>query len=526
MKKMFFALCAFVALGVQAQTTVGLVANSSDQDNLYLFTPEKATDAYLVNQCGQIVNQWSFAERPGLTCYILENGNILRAGKNILEIKDWDNNLLWSYDITNDGINQHHDIEPLPNGNILLVVNDIFAINDIVDQGKDPSTLGANFKMDKIVEIEPVGTDQMNIVWEWRFADHLIQDFDNSKPNYGVVTDHPELLDLNFTGAHETDFTHVNGIDYNADLDQILLSARHTNELYIIDHSTTTMEAQGSAGGDYGKGGDFLWRFGNSAIYNGTSDAPLISKQHDAKWIDMDPNNLGKISVYNNDFSPTHSAVHILDPSDSLGYYKMQGNTFLPLAHDVTWSGDILGTTMLEGKKCGVHVLPNSNFLITETSRGRFSEVTSTGDVLWSYVNPVGEGLIYNQFQVIDGSTNTNTIFRGEYYLSSYAGFAGKDLSGNGIIEDANGLTDNCVASITELEANDNGLLQSTIISDNTLIFSTGINDEITVYDMWGSIVFNSRIHGGNCVIPDLKSGMYIINYKNRNATEKFVVQP
>src|SRR5207248_2769403 len=41
------------------------------------------------------------------------------------------------------------------------------------------------------------------IVWEWHAWDHLIQEFDPQKANYGVVADHPERVDINFAGAGE-----------------------------------------------------------------------------------------------------------------------------------------------------------------------------------------------------------------------------------------------------------------------------------------------------------------------------------
>ena len=82
-----------------------------------------------------------------------------------------------------------------------------------------------------------------------------------------MVEDHPELLDLNFPSAHDNDWTHVNAVDYNASLDQIIISARHLSEVYIIDHSTTTAEAAGHTGGNANMGGDFLWRWGNPQIY-------------------------------------------------------------------------------------------------------------------------------------------------------------------------------------------------------------------------------------------------------------------
>ena len=50
---------------------------------------------------------------------------------------------------------------------------------------------------DEIIEIEPVGSDSANIVWEWRFWDHIIQDVDPNLPNYGVISEHPERININ-----------------------------------------------------------------------------------------------------------------------------------------------------------------------------------------------------------------------------------------------------------------------------------------------------------------------------------------
>ena len=47
-----------------------------------------------------------------------------------------------------------------------------------------------------------------------------------------------------------------NAISYNPILDQIVLSSRHMNEFFVIDHSTTSIEAISHSGGDSGKGGD------------------------------------------------------------------------------------------------------------------------------------------------------------------------------------------------------------------------------------------------------------------------------
>ena len=66
-----------------------------------------------------------------------------------------------------------------------------------------------------------------------------------------------ELVDPNggAVGKIQQFWNHVNGIDYNADLDQIMISVRGNSELLVLDHSTTTAESRSHAGGRQGKGG-------------------------------------------------------------------------------------------------------------------------------------------------------------------------------------------------------------------------------------------------------------------------------
>ncbi len=63
--------------------------------------------------------------------------------------------------------------------------------------GRNHALIGLNLRIDRIVELQPVGTNEANIVWQWKFSEHYIQNFDDTKPKYGVVADHPELFDLN-----------------------------------------------------------------------------------------------------------------------------------------------------------------------------------------------------------------------------------------------------------------------------------------------------------------------------------------
>ena len=502
--------------------TIGLrFYNELVSDGYLLFTPENNNNVYLVDPCGQKIHQWMFTEKPGATCYLLENGNLLRAGKDNIEVRDWDNNIVWSFEIGTLGYNQHHDIEPLPNGNVLCLINDTYTSAEMIAIGKNPTTVGATLKLDKVIELQPVGLNDASVVWEWKFFDHFIQNYDNTKPNYGVITDHPELIDLNYVDTNVpnqlTDYTHVNGIDYNAALDQIILSARHLNEVYIIDHSTTTAEASGHIGGTSNLGGDILWRWGNPQVY--ASDQKLFL-QHDVKWVETGYLDEGKISVFNNGISgSTNSSIHLISPGIIGGIYTKENGFFKPLDYDWSWSGSILGDVVLEGKKAGTHGLPNGNMILCETSKGQASEIAKSGDVLWVYKNPTGlDGNVYPQFET---NINDNKLFRAEKYPKGYAAFLGKDLTPQGIIENINQVSANCVNALSiEAQYFDN-LTIINPVRQNRIIFNQDLNlTMLSIFDINGRVVYTKKQFTGNTLSINLAPSVYFIKLQNDSHIE------
>ncbi len=196
MKKLYFLLLflQFVFL-INAQNTLGILRNEIAAYNAYtLFSPLNSTETYLINNCGEVVHQWTSTFFPGASVYLLENGNLLRTGRianddiqfggvgGKIELFDWDNNLIWEYTYSSPTVSQHHDIFPLPNGNILMLAVSTMTQSEAIAAGRDPSliTEGKVYN-EQILELEPVGTNQANVVWEWNIKDHLIQDFDNTK---------------------------------------------------------------------------------------------------------------------------------------------------------------------------------------------------------------------------------------------------------------------------------------------------------------------------------------------------------
>lgn len=518
-------------INASSQTpTVGLIYNDTDATEGYmLFSPEINKSVYLINNCGEKINEWTFSELPALTCYFLENGNLLRAGQDSLEIRDWNNNLIWSYALTANGIRAHHDIEPLPNGNILLVVRDIYNKAQMIEAGKDTNTVKQNTQLDKIVELEPSGTNDATIVWEWKIMDHLVQDFDSTKNNYGVINDHPELIDINYESFDDIDWSHANSVDYNAGLDQILITIRHLSEIIIVDHSTTGKESQGKSVGRYGRGGDILWRWGNVNVYRkGESNQQKLFMPHDAQWVKAGYPDEGKITVFNNGDGETQpfSSIHIVDPELTDSGYTINNGIFLPDDFEWSWSGLILGDTVFERNKSGVQQLQSGNLLMCETSIGRVSELTKSGELLWTYVNPSGMS-IFNQYEIITPLSGV-TIYRGEKYPADYPGFYGLDLSPQGIIENENPVSDSCIAIVgVENDVADNLKIINPVVN-NRLEFSENVSiNSIAIYDITGKLIFKKDNFRGNNIPVYLKQSVYILQFttKNKVYNRKIVVQ-
>ena len=366
-------------------------------DGQILFAPYDSKTTYLIDNTGTINHTWASSYRPFTSAYWLGNGTILRpiisGGGGVQKIL-WNGTLAWDYRYTVNGCTCHHDIKYLPNGNVLMIVWVTKTRTEAIDAGRNPNTIpGSTFTPDKIIEVKPTGATGGEVVWEWNVWDHLIQDYDPLKANYGVVGDHPELIDINYGDTFVYDWLHTNSVDYNPIFDQILIDIHNFNEVWVIDHSTTTQEAAGHTGGNSGKGGDLLYRWGNPESYDaGSANDQKLFFQHDASWIKQGYPGEGNILVFNNGNdrpSGQYSSVdEFTPPVNSNGeYYLEPGSAYGP--EDFLWSYTANPpTTFYSHVFGGALRLMNGNTLICGGVTGKFFEVTPDKTTVWQWTNP------------------------------------------------------------------------------------------------------------------------------------------
>tara|TARA_R110002033_G_scaffold20329_4_gene51575 strand:- start:8705 stop:10336 length:1632 start_codon:yes stop_codon:yes gene_type:complete len=447
LRKLLFTLLSTINFTFSQNTIGTTVISEGVYEGYTLFTSQN--DTYLINNCGELINQWSSSFPPGNAVYLLENGNILRAGRSnssdisfggqggVIEIFDWDGNLTWQYFYDTPMMRQHHDVYPMPNGNVLILAVTRMTNSEALQAGRNPMNLTeSDLYNEQIIEVTPVDSNNATVVWEWNVKDHLVQDFDNSKDNFGDVGLSPEKLNINFLngGSGGSNWLHFNSIQFNPVLDQIVISSRNLSEIYIIDHSTSTAEAASSSGGIYNKGGDLLYRWGNPQSYNqGTETNRKLYGQHYPHVISNGLVDAGKIIIYNNGNgrSPLFSEVFIINPeTNSPGVYTYQSDTaFGPQDPEYIYFNPTSPNEFFSNILSSAQRLPNGNTLICEGINGRFFEITPSESIVWEYINPVNSTNGNIAEQETEPSTFTNTTFRGIKYAPTYAAFTGKDLT-------------------------------------------------------------------------------------------------
>lgn len=435
---------------------------------------------YLIDMEGRLVHTWNFGTNPRF----LDNGNILDATKadpsgfSGFQEVDWDGKVVWQYTESRDNYAPHHDWVRIFNAKLnayttLYIANKSISHDEAIAAGADPAN--GNYdgsQMDAIVEVDMDG----NIVWEWWFFDHVIQDIDSSKENYvgagKSISEYPGRIDINLPGRPlKRDWLHCNSLDYNAELGQIVINSVQ-GEFYVIDHDNTFIagDPDSSIALAAGADGDFLYRFGDPARY-GQGDPPSILEDwtssttghkqiggaHDIHWIKPGLPGEGNFLIFNNgqylfeataqsyifeingflNADGTNTGTYV-NPPDA-GYYTWIAENKDSMKQKKNMSNQLVWIYNSKSNQnffshigSGAQRLPNGNTLICAMTEGHIFEVTngdesSDPQLVWEYISPLTkEGPV----EVLgDNYPMTNSVFRAYRYTADHPALAGRDLT-------------------------------------------------------------------------------------------------
>jgi hypothetical protein len=383
------------------ENTVGLkLCDPRSAPGYTLFSPMRSPMTYLVDTFGRQVHAWEAESRPANSVYLLDDGALLRTGAlpevsfqgagargGRVEILEWDGAVRWRFDYSSSDVLTHHDVEPMPGGTVMLLAWEVMSEVEAITVGRDPATVDERgLWMEHLIEVDP---SDDSIVWEWHQKDHLVQQFDPAAARFGVPFNNPGRIDINAGSAGEApnpDWTHANSVAYSEELDQIILSAHSQNEIWVIDHGTTSEEAAQASGGAQGHGGDLLYRWGNPAIHGaGTEADRQLRRQHDAHWIPAGTSGAGNVLIFNNhDNNGRSTVLEIVTPWDGTEYVVADG---LPGPVAPLWRTE---ADFFSPFIAGAQRLPNGNTLVCVGTQGRLLEYTAEGELVWDYTSPVG----------------------------------------------------------------------------------------------------------------------------------------
>ena len=461
-----------------------------------LFTPMLGRNAYLIDMRGQVVNMWPTPEswweaEIRESARLLEDGTLLRAKTvgdgstpGTYQLVDWDGEVIWEFENMREGYSGHHDFRMIWNPKLeertLMYTNTReMTHEEVIALGVDPALRESYAsRPDGLIEIDMDG----NIIWEWNVSDHLVQDINPDLSTYGVISEHPERLDPNFGTGVSGNWIHANAFDYNEILDHVVINNSRLSEFYVIDHGSTFIpgDPERSIELAAGDAGDFIYRWGNACVYD-SGDCPSMTDEglstsnghqqvffsHDIQWIrdrEVRPLNgeipgAGHFLIFNNGArqpGPTFSSVIELNPYDRpmgkgvyvpqtvAGYERLRVGGGMSsgeqnVSKQVVWRfNGTVPNSFYSMYISGVQRLPNGNTLVCPGAHGHIFEVTTDGDIVWEYINPVGDR-ISNDDGVYKIMTDRvgggfNSIFKCQRFSPNYPGLEGRDLTSRGTI--------------------------------------------------------------------------------------------
>ncbi|MGY6214620.1 hypothetical protein ACW73L_05590 [Methylolobus aquaticus] len=423
------ALCGLIAVSTEgladATRTLGVIKRDTRAYEGYnLYKPLGGTEIYLLNNAGNPVHQWTIPDdllpkpegvRPGGEVFLRKNGELVLTADWGIAALDKDSNIAWKIDSRTLGPDRwygHHEVVELPNGNLLLpgyiektraeaeTAGFPVALTDACP--RPPAPILEKLRVDNLWEVAPINRkigfkSGWKVVWRWNTWDHMYNSA-TQEPNRHradiAYVDPAEGVCGNFIQGAWT-FGRYNAIAFNAERNEIALSASLQNEVRIISHALTTDQARTTAG-------DFLYRWGNPYAYN--AGQPFVSSsdrgdqqlsfQHRVLWIPKGFPGAGNLLIFNNgtDWGES-SVIEVKTPIGAFGSYRQPfpGLAYGPRKPIWQYAEPVQGEPprppFVAPFISSAQRLANGNTLINNGPYGYFFEITHKGEKVWEYLD-------------------------------------------------------------------------------------------------------------------------------------------
>lgn len=320
----------------------------------------------LLDSTAKSVKSWAVG---GYTSYLLDNGHLLgqsgmgaaaAAGYgSLVQMNGTTQVNSWSV------AGMHHAHWVMPNGHWLAIVGVKINPKTALASVGYTGTLTSIWD-ERIQEFDPV---TKTVVWEWKASDHM------------SGTNSPRKINPNLFKS--SDPLHINSVAYDPTRDVVVMSSHYLNEIFVVDHSTTTAQAATATGGHYGRGGDILFRWGAPKNYGGTT-ATSSNVIHGGTVVQPGLPGAGNFMFFgNSDNAVKHSRVYeVQGTSSDTGWVVGANGEF---ASNLIFDWYSTTGTYESSSHFGYgQRLGNGNTLITFSQSKILAEVDSKGALLKS----------------------------------------------------------------------------------------------------------------------------------------------
>lgn len=349
------------------------------EDSYVLVNNILGSRVFLMNKEAEILFEWELPEGLGNDCFLLPSGQLLTCLKDaeaiitfggyggVMRLINPDQSVEWEVVYSTEDFVAHHDVEMLPNGNILFLVWERISAEEALEKG---FVNDSDIFTEAIIEMNPYSQE---IIWEWHAIDHVVQNNDAAKSNFGTLAENPRKININHDPRENGDIMHANALTYDFTKDVIYISVNFYSEVWVVDHSTSTEEAADITGGNFNLGGDLIYRFGNPEAYDNTAASRLFYNNHFPNLI----RDFNSLLIFGNGNDIEQSTVYELQLN-----LPFQLNSSADNEPEILWS--FTHPDLFSDIVSGAVRLKNGNTLITEGDAGLW-EVTNDKEVVWRF---------------------------------------------------------------------------------------------------------------------------------------------